>query len=194
MKKPLVALAVLAAVLLPGTPALAHNALVSAKPAKNATVAKAPSEVTLGFLQKLNPKFTTIVVSDADKQKIPAADPAIKGTKVTLKLDAALTNGAYTVAYRVVSTDGHTVEGSYKFTVADKSAPAAAPAPSAATPSAAPTTALPPSAAPTEAVLTSSAESSGPGAGLIVLLVAVVLIAAGAVFWLVTRRRRTPPA
>jgi methionine-rich copper-binding protein CopC len=194
MRKLLVALAVLAAVLLPGTPALAHNALVSAKPAKNATVAKAPAEVTLGFLQKLNPKFTTIVVSDAEKQKIPAADPAIKGPKVTLKLDEPLPNGAYTVAYRVVSTDGHTVEGSYKFTVADKSAPTAAPAPSATSPSAAPAVSVAPSAGPTAGVLAASTDSSGPGAGVIVLTTAVIILAAGLIGWFVVRRRRAPSA
>jgi hypothetical protein len=154
-------------------------------------VAEAPSEIALGFLQKLNPKFTTIVVSDADKQKIPAADPAIKGPKATLKLNDPLPNGAYTVAYRVVSTDGHTVEGSYKFTVADKSAPS--PAPSAAPSSAAPVVPSPSAAPPAEELVTASADSSGPGAGLIALLAAVVLLLAGAVFWLL-KRRRAPSA
>jgi hypothetical protein len=40
-----------------------------------------------------------------------------------------LANGPYTVAYRVVSVDGHTVQGSYTFTVADPDLPAAAAAP-----------------------------------------------------------------
>ena len=185
-------LAVLAVVLLPGTPAQAHNALVSAKPDKNSTVSKAPSEVALGFLQKLNPKFTTIVVSDAEKQKIPAADPAIKGAKATLKLDAPLVNGAYTVAYRVVSTDGHTVEGSYKFTVADKSAPSPAAAPSSA---AAPVVPSPSADPPAEtAIVATSSESSGLSAGVIALIAALALVVAGAAFWIVAKRRQTPSA
>ncbi|GHJ17161.1 MULTISPECIES: copper resistance CopC family protein [unclassified Micromonospora] len=118
---------VIAALLLPATPASAHNALQTATPAPDARLTTAPASVTLRFLQRLNPEFTTIVLSDADRRKIPTGAPAVDGTTGTITVDQALPDGTYTVAYRVVSADGHPVQGSYRFTVADPTAGSTAP-------------------------------------------------------------------
>jgi methionine-rich copper-binding protein CopC len=126
VRKALAALAAVVIVLLPAAPAWAHAQLVSADPAEDASLARAPASVTLTFSERLNPEFTTIVVSDAARQRIPAAAPTVDAGKGTVSLTQPLSNGAYTVAYRVVSVDGHTVQGSYPFTVADPARPAAA--------------------------------------------------------------------
>ena len=125
MRKALAAVAAVVVVLLPAAPAWAHATLVSSDPAKDATVSRAPASVTLTFSERLNPDFTTIAVSDATKQRMPAAPPAVDAERGTVSLIRPLSNGAYTVAYRVVSVDGHTVQGSYLFTVADPALPAA---------------------------------------------------------------------
>lgn len=135
MRKALVALAAMLAVLVPGAPAWAHARLLSADPAKDATLAKAPTTVTLTFSARLNPDFATIVVSDAAGRRIPASAPAVDAGVATVTLTPPLTNGLHTVAYRVVSVDGHTVQGSYPVTLADPALPAAgASAPTAAPP------------------------------------------------------------
>ena len=182
-----VALAAVLAVLLPGAPAWAHNALVDAQPAKNAKLTEAPAQVKLSFLQKLNPEFTTIVVSDAAQQKIAADSPAVSGKTGTLTLSAPLANGDYTVAYQVVSTDGHTVKGSYRFSVADA---AAAPAPAAPSPSSSPSAAVavPPAIEP----LSSSVTEPDSGSGWILWAGLVALVVALAVGFLVVRSRRRP--
>jgi copper resistance protein C len=115
---------------LAGGPALAHNSLVEAVPKKDAVLKKAPAEVRLTFLQKLDARFTTIVVTDAGKQKVPTGEPEAEGKTGTVTFAGELPNGDYTVAYRVVSSDGHPVQGSYKFTLA--SPDSAAPTPAAA--------------------------------------------------------------
>jgi copper resistance protein C len=138
MKRILLVAAALLAVLLPGTPAWAHTALVSADPTRNATLSKAPTAVTLTFSQELNPDFTTIVLSDTAARRIPASPPAVNDAKGTITIGQPLANGVYTVAYRVVSTDGHTVQDSYTFTVADPALPAAITAGRASAPAAAP--------------------------------------------------------
>lgn len=173
MRKALLALAAVLAVLLPGTPAWAHAQLVSADPAKDATLPTAPTAVTLTFSERLNPDFTTIVVSDAAKQRVPASAPAVDAAAGSVTLTQALNNGSYTVAYRVVSVDGHTVQGSYAFTVKDPAKPAAAPPPASAPAAAAP-----------------SADSGGiPSGVLIGLGAAGVLLAAAAYLFLGGRRR-----
>ena len=157
----LAATALLAA---PASPAYAHNVLRKATPAQDAELTKAPTKVTLDFLQKLNPAFTTVTLSDADKQPVATSEPEVDGTKATVTIDSPLPNGVYTVAYRVVSNDGHPVQGSYKFTVADPTAtaePSPSPEPTEPTESPSPT-AEQTSVAPASPA---ASDSSGGGAG-----------------------------
>ncbi|MCF0095645.1 copper resistance CopC family protein [Micromonospora sp. MH99] len=118
-------LAVVVAILIPAGPAWAHNTLRSAAPVQESTLSSAPTEIALEFAERLDPTFTTIVLTDAAKRKIPTGDPVVGGARGSVQLTEALPNGTYTVAYRVVSTDGHPVQGSYPFTVADPSSTAA---------------------------------------------------------------------
>lgn len=181
------ALAAVLAVLLPGTPAWAHNALVDAQPAKGATLPASPDGVRLRFLQKLDPARTTIVVSDAAQQAVPAGKPSVEGKTGSLALTAPLPNGTYTVAYQVASTDGHTVKGSYRFTVADRRESAPAPAPPSALPSAA--AALPTTT--TTAAVPTAADEQGGGSSAPLLIGGAVLVAASAAV-VVFRARRRP--
>ncbi|GGQ73626.1 copper resistance CopC family protein [Couchioplanes azureus] len=178
-------------VLLPGGPAWAHNALAEAVPAKNAVLKKAPGTVKLRFLQKLNPDLTTVTVSDAGKKPVPVSPPKVDGATVSVTLPVPPANGKYTVAYRVVSQDGHTVQGSYDFTVKDPSAaaPAAsAPAtlPSAAAASAVATGSPAPGTPPAQPEKTASSTLSG---GAVAGIIAAVLVVAAATGFLVRRRR-----
>ncbi|WP_410816876.1 copper resistance protein CopC [Micromonospora sp. 050-3] len=159
-------LAVLVAVLIPASPAWAHNSLKTATPARDATLSSAPAEVTLEFMQRLDPAFTTIVLTDAAKRKLPTGAPVVTGAKSTVQVTDTLPNGTYTVAYRVVSVDGHPVQGSYPFTVADPTSSAAPVANVSAS-------------APAAAAVESG---DGPSAGVLVAgaaLALLVLVAAG---------------
>lgn len=177
MRRVLTILAVVAALLIPGTPALAHNRLVSATPAGDSIVAAAPAEISLVFAERLNPEFTTVAVSDAARRRIPTGAPVIDGATGIVPLSSALGNGLYTVAYRVVSVDGHTVQGSYTFTVADPAQPAAA-APEGSV------------AAADEAAAPASSSGGIPLPLLIGLVAAGVLLVAAAGFFLLRGRRR----
>ncbi|MEU4472091.1 copper resistance CopC family protein [Micromonospora sp. NPDC023888] len=162
-------LAVLVALLVPAAPAWAHNSLRSSTPARDATLSSAPTEIALEFMQRLDPTFTTIVLTDAARRKLATGEPVVAGATSTVEVTDTLPNGRYTVAYRVVSADGHPVQGSYPFTVADpasSAAPVADAGTSAATPSAA-------------AVVETA---GGPGAGVLVAgaaLAGLVVVAAG---------------
>lgn len=164
-----VTVAAVAVLLLPAAPASAHNSLRSASPARGDRLVTAPSEVTLEFLEALKPAFTTIVLSDGAGRQMPAGEPVVvTGSKATLPITGTLPNGSYTVAYRVVSADGHPVQGSYGFTIADPAAPAA---PAAASPSVARPPASP----------TATAARSSSGTGTKPLMVAAIVLAALAV-------------
>jgi copper resistance protein C len=193
LARPLIALAAFAAVLAPAAPALAHNSLAEATPAKNATLKKAPAEVKLRFLQKLNPDATNVAVTDADKKPVPTAEPKVTAATVVIAFTDPPANGQYTVAYRVASTDGHAVQGSYKFTVAapvpaasasasaSASSTAAGPSPASIVPSSGP------AAAPAE--LASDEKVSRPiGAWIVAGVMAVIVVALTGL--LVSRRSR----
>ncbi|MEU7750289.1 copper resistance CopC family protein [Micromonospora sp. NPDC049101] len=170
-------LAVLVALLVPAAPAWAHNSLKSATPARDATVPSAPTEVALEFMQRLDPAFTTIVLTDAAKRKLATGEPVVAGAKSTVQVTDTLPNGTYTVAYRVVSVDGHPVQGSYPFTVADPAS------------SAAPTAGAGTSAA-TASAAAGVQSDGGPGAGVLVAgaVLAVLAVLAAGLLW---RRRAT---
>ncbi|MET9299290.1 copper resistance CopC family protein [Micromonospora aurantiaca] len=175
-----------ALLLVPATPAAAHNSLQEATPARDARLTAAPTQVTLRFMQGLNPSFTTITVSDAGQRKVPTSVPAVNGATGTVTIDEPLGNGTYTVAYRVVSRDGHPVQGSYRFTVADP----AAPAPSAPASAAAAASAGVDGAGGPDASGARSGDDGPPVALLAGGAVAGLLVVAGIVL-LIARRART---
>lgn len=175
--------AVLAAVLValtPSAPAWAHNQLRTASPARGANIPASPTQVVLEFAEPLDPTFTTIVVTDASTRRIPTTEPAVSGARGTVTLTQPLGNGTYTVAYRVVSTDGHPVQGSYPFTVS---------APGAVTPStAAPSRDAPQSSASPQ--IAAAADTGDADGGTVATVAVVLILLAAGGGYLLRRRRR----
>ncbi|GAA3445529.1 copper resistance CopC family protein [Planomonospora venezuelensis] len=159
----------------PASPAFAHDTLKSSDPAKGEKV-ESLEEVKLTFSAGV--RFPNVVLRAGDGTPYHDGKPAADGAVVRQKVKAGLPPGEYVIAYRVVSSDGHPIEGEIPFTLAGDPAPSAtssgsatpdespAPegsgttAPSAAAPSAtAPSTTVP----LTPAADTAGAEGSGGG-------------------------------
>jgi len=125
-------------VLAVASPALAHNTLVEALPAKDASLSAPPAEIKLRFLSALKAD-TKLTVTGPDSAS------AIGAVKIDGKfLSAPFTatgGGLYTVTYELVSDDGHPVKNSYTFTLAAPPPPTAEPVRATEAPtSSAPTT------------------------------------------------------
>lgn len=111
-----------AALVAAASAANAHPKLVSASPAENATVAK-PARVYLRFSEKLIPAFSKGELVRAAMPGMPAMKIATTSTLVagghTLVVTprSPLQPGRYNMAWHVVSTDTHKVDGSYMFAV-----------------------------------------------------------------------------
>ncbi|MGJ3224843.1 copper resistance CopC family protein [Micromonospora aurantiaca (nom. illeg.)] len=181
-----VALGVLAALLVPAAPAWAHNALRESTPAEGARLTLAPRQVELSFVERLDARFTTVAVTAPGDVAVAAGAPAVSGSRATQPLAPDLPAGSYTVAYRVVSVDGHPVQGSYTFTVS--SAPGASPATSAASPSIAPSPTVSPS--PAVPAAGSAGGDSWFGTGVVVVLVVLAAAAVGLLAWRTRAARR----
>lgn len=114
-----------AAVLGFAAPASAHDAAESSSPAQGATVATAPEQVSVTFNK--NPLGIGAQFSVKDSAGAEWADGAVEivDNTATQKLKAGAPSGAYTVAWRVVSSDSHPIEGTFGFTATAAAAGAA---------------------------------------------------------------------
>ena len=101
-------------------PAYAHTKLVSASPPANSAEENWPTQIILEFdeeLQNLGPeKANFLVVNNSVGDQVSETDEIIDGNKLLVSLSPNEIKGPVLVYYRVVSTDGHPVEGEYKFT------------------------------------------------------------------------------
>lgn len=178
-------------------PASAHAELISADPADGATVTSLPTTATLTFSEEIDPSTAQVALTDAAGATLSSVPPfTAAGTTVSQPLPATLPAGAYTLAYRIVSLDGHPVGGTVRFTVAG-SATSASPSVVSSQPAsdATPTSASTPPTSPAAAGATSvagspvaaSSDDGGSGALWWVLAVVVVLVVVAGV--VVLRRR-----
>ena len=107
-------LAVLLALLAGPSPAVAHASLVSTSPEDGSEIATAPPSVELTFSEDVGSGFVAVTAPDGTKVK--TSHTHLSGPRVTADLSASDQRGRYTVAYRVVSADGHPVSGTFTFT------------------------------------------------------------------------------
>ncbi len=106
-----------AAVVISASPASAHARLVSATPASG-TVVSAPGTVSLTFSERTVPAFSGFDVINAAGEKVAVRiSVAEDGKTLTGTLAGPLDVGAYRVDWRIASSDGHRMTGSYTFSV-----------------------------------------------------------------------------
>ncbi len=102
-------------VLLAGTmPAEGHASLVSSKPADGSQVATAPGTIELTFSEDVDSGFVGVTAPDGSTLK--TSEPRIDGASMSADLATSDQHGTYTVAYRIVSADGHPVSDEIRFT------------------------------------------------------------------------------
>ena len=126
-------IAALLLVVLPASGAAGHAGLVSSNPEDGAVLDVAPEEVVLTFSEELLSDLVEVSVLDADDNpvvvtEVPQTPPP--GTDVKVPWPTDVPPGEYSVAFRVVSADGHPVTGRITFSFSEQREVAAAPAPS----------------------------------------------------------------
>lgn len=98
--------------------AWAHAHPQAMNPTPNSTV-KAPAEVTMSFTEALEPKFSSLTLTDSKGTRVNKAASQVSSSntkQMTLALPA-LPPGAYVVHWVAVASDGHRTQGEYPFTV-----------------------------------------------------------------------------
>lgn len=172
--------------------ALAHDALKSSSPAKNAKVS-AVETIELEFTARI--QLPTIILRDGEGKSVALDKARAEDRTVTSTVNDPLPPGKYVIGYRVVSSDGHPLVGEIPFTVIASKSSTPTPEPSvsatSASPSAAPVTseaAFPASSTPVAA--TEDSAPSGTPVWIWLLVAALVVIGAVIAFQ-GARRKRT---
>lgn len=175
--------------------AFAHDELIESTPAAGATVDTAPDAATLRFSNPLNtiPGSTVVQLADAAGTEIDA-EPSVDGDTLTVDFGRGLPSGSYALQWRVVSSDGHPIEGTpanggaIDFTVgaggADEST-----SPAASSPAPSESAAAAPEEGATDPADAGSLGLGGLPAPLVWVILAAATIAAAAVVLAKVRRR-----
>ena len=173
------------ALLLGAAPAFAHTRLESSDPADKSSVDTAPESVSLTFNEDIESEFASMSVVGPDGTNYATGSVSTAGGQVSTAVSPLGPAGVYEIGYRVVSDDGHPVQGRVTFTLTMPGPGVATAAPAAA---AAPTA----QAAPPATTAVDPQASSQPSEGAPIwpwLVGAVILVAAGAVVALRLGRR-----
>jgi methionine-rich copper-binding protein CopC len=168
--------------------ASAHAILLATTPDGGSVLKTSPARVSLRFDEAVQrPAYITVT---GPSGRIDAAAATIAGPIVSVKLRPTTTTGRYTVAYRVISDDGHPVEGTFQYELAGSSAATTTPGATSPRPSTA--------AVAQSKAATAASQSSGSHWPAVVAGIAVVLLGAGALVWERLRRggavRQEPPS
>jgi methionine-rich copper-binding protein CopC len=164
------------------TSAAAHSELIGTTPAAGSAVGDSPTELALSFSDGVLPVGVVVRATDAAGAVLTAEAPVVSGRQVVQRLAPATVSGRVSVVWRIVSVDGHQLQGTFGFAVGGGTA--------AAPPSAASSAPSPAAAQPAPAEAASTDDDGGPW--LLAGLAVAALAALGAVAVPVVRRRRRP--
>ncbi|MHC6594259.1 copper resistance CopC family protein [Arthrobacter sp. C152] len=168
----LLTLATAAFLMVPAAAAQAHDVLEASEPASGSTVHSVPDKIGLTFDHTPIAIGSVVRVEDATGTDQADGPVVIVDNHVTQAVKAEAPDGKYTVVWRVVSSDGHPIEGTFTFTADAASTPGAA--------------------APAERP-TAAGTGAGIEAGVVIAAAAAaVLVAALVVLALLVRRRLRP--
>lgn len=169
--------------------AAAHTGLESSVPADGEVLTDVPGMpgVTLTFTEDVQAEFAQVAVTGPDGESVTSGAVVVEGAVARQPVDLSA-EGAYVVAYRVVSSDGHPVSGQLAFSVQD-----VGDTPAGTTAEVPPSTASPEPTASPSAVTPAADGDNGSGSGgwwpVFAVGGALVAVCLGALELI--RRRRT---
>ena len=98
-------------------PAFAHSELVSSNPGASANIQQLPEQIELEFNEELLNLGTgnSISIMSPSGEDLGMGETSTDGAKITRLLNTTSETGEFQVKYRVVSADGHVLNGKYTF-------------------------------------------------------------------------------
>jgi hypothetical protein len=119
MRKLSLAVLALVCLVLSSPISFAHGEIVTTYPLRDSTSSPTPTQVWIEFdgeLQLIDGEvINTLKVKDSTGLVVSSEEAVIEGSKISTQISDQSVGGVFTVEYRIVSEDGHPVEGSYTF-------------------------------------------------------------------------------
>jgi len=119
MRKLSLAVLALVCLVLSSPISVAHGEIVTTYPLRDSTSSPTPTQVWIEFdgeLQLIDGEvINTLKVKDSTGLVVSSEEAVIEGSKISTQISDQSVGGVFTVEYRIVSEDGHPVEGSYTF-------------------------------------------------------------------------------
>ncbi|MBT2514882.1 copper resistance CopC family protein [Arthrobacter sp. ISL-30] len=104
-----------AVALLAAVPASAHDAAASTAPANGSTVSSVPDKVSVTFSNNPLALGSQFIINDSSGTNWAEGPVEIVDNVASQKLKEGAPAGQFTVAWRVVSSDSHPIEGTFSF-------------------------------------------------------------------------------
>ena len=101
----------------------AHSSMIDQIPKGNSIISELPARIELTFDEELLDlgSGNSVVMSGPDGVEITTGPTVLLSSKISRELIPSKIQGKYSVKYRIVSADGHVVEGKYQFELKPKS-------------------------------------------------------------------------
>jgi methionine-rich copper-binding protein CopC len=112
--------------MVPAAAAQAHDVIETTDPTNGSTVRTVPSKIGLTFNHTPIAIGSVVRVEDATGTDQTDGPVTIVDNQVTQAVKSEAPDGKYTVIWRVVSSDGHPIEGTFTFTAGSASTPGTA--------------------------------------------------------------------
>lgn len=117
------AAALMLALALAPPPAHAHDTLIATDPEDGATLETSPEQITLTFSANILDVSPVVRISDEDGELLTEITPRVEGPDAIADITGPLPAGTHSIQWRVVSSDGHPIEGTFDITVEQDPAP-----------------------------------------------------------------------
>jgi methionine-rich copper-binding protein CopC len=179
-----------------GANVFAHSHLEESTPKNGEIVTEALSVITLTFETAIEPT-SSFTLMDEKNASLPLSEVSISGNQLSANIEDDLTNGAYTIHWKIIGEDGHPLEGDIPFTI-NLPENAASPEQTVTEPPAADvTTAETTSAADTETVLKDQATEVKEAAldepkimnYVLPAIIGLIIVLGFGSYWLIFRRK-----
>jgi copper resistance protein C len=109
--------AVVAAVLgVAGSVLVAHSKLEKSEPAANATIAKAPAQISVTFSEAPDAAVSKLSIK-GPTEKVSLVKTHVMGKQLMASVEGQMTDGKYTVSWQTAGADGHAQKGDFAFTL-----------------------------------------------------------------------------
>ena len=102
----------------------AHAYIKKSTPVENGFLKKSPSKVMIQFDETVQPEFNSIQVFDSNGNRVDKKNGRIDPKQPSVlesELEKNLPNGTYRIQWKVVSNDGHPVQGVIPFQIGESS-------------------------------------------------------------------------